>query len=209
MKARYTSENGRLVFDVEAETAKALFSQLGAIQELFEAETQCGLCNSSDIRYSARVVDEYEFYELACRACKAQFRFGQKKKGGDLFPKRKDDDGNWLANKGWSRFEPQSSSPPVPPIPTGNRPINPATPNGLQPSFDRLGELLNKPAPTRLGPALDMLREAMHTEAGPNGTAQFDALYRNFEAKRSQDPKVIKAFLAEVVAAWQELGIPL
>lgn len=121
MKVRYTSGNGQLVFDVEAETAKALFSQLGSIQELFEAETECGLCQSKDIRYSARVVEEFDFYELACRSCRAQFRFGQKKKGGELFPKRKDDDGNWLPNGGWSRWEPTTTLQAVPVVRTGPR----------------------------------------------------------------------------------------
>lgn len=125
MKARYTTQNGQITFEVDGENAKALFSQIASIQEVFDAEHACGMCNSTDIRYLARKVDDFDFYELACRGCRARFAFGQAKKGGALFPKRKDEDGNWINNNGWTRFEPQGA-------PAHQRP-NGATAN--RPSF--------------------------------------------------------------------------
>jgi hypothetical protein len=213
MKVRYTSGNGQLVFDIEAETAKALFSQLGAIQELFEAETKCGMCGSADIRFSARVVEEFDFYELACRDCHAQFRFGQKKKGGDLFPKRKDDDGVALPNGGWSRWEPQSSSAPVPPAehpPSFGKPVpvtaQAGTPEGMQASFDRLGIIFNCHAPTRLGSALDLIRDQMHAAAGDSGTKRFDKVYRAYENSTGKGTTAAaKCLLRDLMAALEEL----
>ena len=206
MKVRYTSANGQLVFDVEAETAKALFSQLGAIQELFEAETECGMCHSTNIRFSSRVIDEFDFYELACRKCRAQFRFGQKKKGGDLFPKRKDEDGNTLPNGGWARWEPQSSSQPSHRADDPRPTVAGATPDGLQPSFNRLGTLFSKPAPTRLGPALDMIRDEMHKEARDTGTKRFNKIYRAYESSTSKGSLVaVKALLKDLMNALDEL----
>jgi hypothetical protein len=46
---------------------------------------------------------ENDYYELVCRDCNAQFGFGQKKNGFDLFPKRKNDQG-YLPNRGWSKW---------------------------------------------------------------------------------------------------------
>ena len=61
-----------------------------------------------------RTVDDNEYYELRCMDCGAKLAFGSMKKGGGLFPKRKDADGKlatrqWLdqvnSQKGYSRIE--------------------------------------------------------------------------------------------------------
>lgn len=228
MKVRYTSGNGQLVFDLEAETAKALFSQLGSIQELFEAETKCGMCGGIDIRYSARIVEEYDFYELACRDCKAQFRFGQKKKGGDLFPKRKDDDNNWLPNGGWSIWEasgqtqartqrpaeqrqPERSTenqrapePRRAEAPKGNPvPDGGGMPEGLQPSVDRLAEIFGwRITPTRIGPVLDQINEEFERNMGDPGSKKFAEMYRAFSSNPARDAKAYKKLFAELVDYW-------
>lgn len=96
---------GQLKFNLVAETAKDLFQNVAQIQELFEAETACGCCQSEEIRFSYREVGDYKYYELVCRDCGAQFKFGQKKQGGGLFPKRTEG-GKPLENGGWSKYEP-------------------------------------------------------------------------------------------------------
>lgn len=116
MKAHYKTANGRMTFEVEGEDPKTLFKKLAGVQELFDAEKTCGVCGSGDIRLQHRTVDEYDFYELRCAgsdqkgyACGARFQFGQAKKGGGLFPKRKDEDGKWLPNRGWERYQAPAS----------------------------------------------------------------------------------------------------
>jgi hypothetical protein len=104
MKATFTIN--QLEFELNADSARDLFQQVAQIQEIFEAETQCGCCQSEEIRYSYREVDQYKFYELVCGECSAQFRFGQKKVTLDLFPKRTED-GKPLPNHGWSKYEPK------------------------------------------------------------------------------------------------------
>lgn len=126
MKAHYRTANGQITFEVEGESAKALFSQIASIQEVFDAEHACGMCDSTDLRYLARIVDDNDFYELACRACHAKFAFGQAKKGGALFPKRKDKEGNWIPNNGWTRFQPQGEQKPQP-VRAAQRPATTAT----------------------------------------------------------------------------------
>ena len=108
MKAIYRTASGRLSFEIVGETQKSVFKDLAAIQDCFEAETMCGVCGSPNIRMAVRIVEKYEYYELHCRngECLARFMFGQTREGGALFPKRKSEDGAWLANRGWSRYEP-------------------------------------------------------------------------------------------------------
>ena len=36
--------------------------------------------------------------------CGARLAFGVMKKGGGLFPKRKDADGNWFPDRGWVKY---------------------------------------------------------------------------------------------------------
>ena len=40
--------------------------------------------------------------------CGATLAFGQHKKGGTLLPKRKDENGNWLENGGWHKWQKDS-----------------------------------------------------------------------------------------------------
>lgn len=105
MEAQYKTRNGRMVVKVEAEDQKTIFKQIAAVQEVFEAETDCGLCKSQDIRFRVRSVDDNEYFELTCTNCNARFEFGQHRKGGSLFPKRRDESGKYLPNRGWSKYE--------------------------------------------------------------------------------------------------------
>ena len=105
MEAQYKTRNGSLILKVEGETQKDIFRELARAQETFEAESECGICKSTQIRYRVRTVDENEYFELQCCACGARFEFGQHKKGGSLFPKRRGENGP-LPNKGWSKWEP-------------------------------------------------------------------------------------------------------
>ncbi len=106
MKAVF-KPSAQLAFEVQAEDVKTIFREIAQIQEVFDAERSCGVCNGTDIRFLARKVDDYDFYELACQSssCRARFAFGQAKKGGALFPKRKDEDGSYLPNRGWAKWE--------------------------------------------------------------------------------------------------------
>lgn len=107
MKATFTIN--QLQFELEGAEARELFQMVAQIQDIFEAETQCGCCQSDNIRYGFRDYNGDKFYELVCRECSAQFRFGQKKIDNSLFPKRKAEDGKPLPNHGWSKWEPRDS----------------------------------------------------------------------------------------------------
>lgn len=95
-----------LVISVEAEEQKKLFKEIAVAQEVF-GENRCNKCQSTDLRFVVRTVDGNDFYELHCRnkECKARFSFGSHRQNETLFPKKKDQDGNWIANNGWLRWD--------------------------------------------------------------------------------------------------------
>lgn len=99
MKATYRIRNGRLDIEVEGATVKDLFREVSQVAEAFDCEVACGACGSNSIRPLARKVEDFDFYELHCNKCHARLSLGQAKKGGGLFPKRRDDDGNPLPNR--------------------------------------------------------------------------------------------------------------
>lgn len=106
MKMRYTTPNGRLTFELEADTGKAAFAVIARIQELFE-EPDCGQCGSKNIRCSVRHIEDYTYYSLVCE-CGAQLNFGQNKDGKGLFVKRKDETGEEVGKRGWYHWQPSN-----------------------------------------------------------------------------------------------------
>ena len=107
MKVNYTTSNGRISVEIEGDTQVEIFQQLANFQEIF-AETACGKCESENIRFQVRNVDDNLYYELRCMDCGAKLAFGVMKKGGRLFPKRKDKESNWLPNGGWVKWNPDT-----------------------------------------------------------------------------------------------------
>jgi DNA-directed RNA polymerase subunit RPC12/RpoP len=99
MKLNYT--NGPFSVEFDGDSQKDLFGQIASFQEVF-GETACGKCGSKNLRFVVRNVDDNEYYELRCLDCGARLAFGVNKKGGSLFPKRKDKEGKYLDNKGWT-----------------------------------------------------------------------------------------------------------
>jgi hypothetical protein len=102
MKVKYTVNN-KLEFELEGTGQKEVFKELALIQEIF-GEESCGLCKSTNFKFVVRNVDGNDYYELRCNDCGGILSFGQHKKGGTLFPKRKDDEGNYLPTKGWHKW---------------------------------------------------------------------------------------------------------
>lgn len=103
MKALY-NVNNKLQFEVEGKGQKEIFKELATIQEIFGEET-CGSCKKDNIKFIVRNVEDNDYYELRCNECGSSLSFGQHKKGGTLFPKRKDDQGNYMPNRGWYKWQ--------------------------------------------------------------------------------------------------------
>lgn len=107
MKVTYTTKNNRLKVELEGESQKDVFEALSKFQEVFD-ETNCGKCGSENLRFIVRNVEDNLYYELRCMDCGARLSFGVHKKGGGLFPKRKDNDGKWLPDNGWLKWNPKT-----------------------------------------------------------------------------------------------------
>ena len=89
MKVIYRPSD-KLQFELEGSGQKEIFKELAVVQEIF-GEEKCGSCGKNNLRYLVRNVDDNNYYEIRCNDCGAILSFGQHKKGGTLFPKRKDD----------------------------------------------------------------------------------------------------------------------
>ena len=94
----------KLTFEIEGAGQKEIFKGLAMVQEVF-SEAKCGVCGSENIKFVVRTVEGNDYYELRCMGCGDALSFGQHKKGGTLFPKRKDENGNWLENGGWHKWQ--------------------------------------------------------------------------------------------------------
>ena len=107
MKVTYTTKNSRLSAEIEGDSPRDVFENVAKFQEVFEENT-CGKCGSDNVRFVVRNVDDNLYYEIRCGGCGARLSFGSHKKGGGLFPKRKDSDGNWLPDQGWVKWNPKT-----------------------------------------------------------------------------------------------------
>ena len=108
MKVKF-KPSPKIEFELEGSGQKEVFKELATVQEIF-SEERCGACKKDDIKYVVRNVDDNDYYELRCLSCGAALSFGQHKKGGTLFPKRKDENGNWLENSGWHKWQKNQDS---------------------------------------------------------------------------------------------------
>jgi hypothetical protein len=110
MEIQYRSKSGRLFIKIEGANMKEAFKNLASAQEVFEADDLCGCCNSPDIRFRVREVSKanktFSYYELVCQKCYARLAFGQSQDTVSLFPKRKDENGESLPNRGWAKYKP-------------------------------------------------------------------------------------------------------
>jgi RNase P subunit RPR2 len=105
MELSYTTKNGKITVKFEAKEQKDMFAQIAEFQEVFE-EVACGKCKSENLKFVVRKDDEEnEYYELRCLDCGAKLEFGVNKKGGTIYPKRKDKEGKYLPDKGWVKWD--------------------------------------------------------------------------------------------------------
>ncbi len=132
MKVGFNSQAGYYL-EAEGDDHRAVFEQLASLQEIF-AENQCAACKSDrGIKLQVRNVDDNKFYEMVCQNgdCRAKLAFGCHKKGNSLFPKRKDDDGNYKGTYGWEVWQGKAAkSAPSPKPKAGKGKAQPAEDDG-------------------------------------------------------------------------------
>ena len=111
MEIQYKSRSGRLLIKVDGANQKEAFKNLASAQEVFDGDDTCGCCESADIRFRVREVTKanktFDYYELVCGKCGARLSFGQSQDTVSLFPKRKDENGEYVKTRGWYRYQPK------------------------------------------------------------------------------------------------------
>jgi len=75
---------GLTVIEVEANDKKELIKKIGFFSGV---PTQCGLCDSTDLKFFQRSPGGNLYLGMACSGCGAEFNFSQHKDGGGLFIK--------------------------------------------------------------------------------------------------------------------------
>lgn len=103
MKVRYDAP--KCSIEVDHDDAKSCFEELSGALEIF-TQTRCGACDSESVLPVVRENAGNRFYEMRCIDCGSALAFGQRKQDGQLYPRRKDRDGNWLDNRGWTKWNP-------------------------------------------------------------------------------------------------------
>lgn len=120
MKALIPLNNG-ITVEVDGDTSQDCFRQVAAFQETFN-DTKCGLCDSTNLLYVVRKVEDNEFFELRCIDCYAKLTFGSAKNTKALYPKRyvtdakgkaiRDDKGKAVPlgkkENGWIKWNPKT-----------------------------------------------------------------------------------------------------
>ena len=100
---------GPLVFEFDGDNHQELFEQIARTQEVFD--NKCTRCDNDEVRFILRTDDEdNKYYEMQCTNpnCRAKLAFGCNKKGGGMFPKRKDKEGNMVGKWGWGIWNPET-----------------------------------------------------------------------------------------------------
>jgi len=119
MKVQYRI-GPKVLIEADGATVKEVFDQLGALADVFAAADKCGCCGAGEIVPHVREPQGFTYYELLCLSCGARLPLGQTKEGGQLFPKRRDEQGHAKDKGGWEKWQ-QLQEPPPPAAPPQQR----------------------------------------------------------------------------------------
>lgn len=109
MKVTHKSADGRLSIEVDGNDTKVIFDELAGAQEIFGVST-CGACDSKNVHFQVRQVQGNTYRAVRCADCGCELNFGTRKADGQIYPRRKDKDGNWLDNSGWTKWNPSKAA---------------------------------------------------------------------------------------------------
>lgn len=101
--------NSKMTVKLDVSNQKDLIRQISQLEEVL-SNTTCGACKSENTRFVTRNAageknKVYEFFEVKCNECNSRLSLGCHQEGDTLFPKRKNEAGEWLPNSGWVKFE--------------------------------------------------------------------------------------------------------
>lgn len=104
MQIEYLGSGDPPRWSIKANCQDALdaFKVMGELNDLFSRD-KCGKCGSQAMPTYNKTTEGYEYYGMRCSnpECRYEFKFGQRRSDGMLFPKLLDKDGNSIPNGGW------------------------------------------------------------------------------------------------------------
>ena len=104
MEAQYKTRSGQLIVKIEGRLFLDIIRGISEVDEVLRND-KCGCCESTNVRPNHRKSGNYDFYEMLCQDCGAALGLGVRQSDQKLFPRRKDEDGNFLANGGWKKWQ--------------------------------------------------------------------------------------------------------
>ena len=107
MKITHKSVDGRLSVEVEGNDMKAMFDELAGAQEVFGVSV-CGACDSKNVFFQVRHVQGNTYRAIRCADCGCELNYGTRKADGQMYPRRKDKEGNYLDSNGWTKWNPKA-----------------------------------------------------------------------------------------------------
>lgn len=99
--------------EVEGETTRDCFDKISSAVEIM-SNSRCGACDSENVVPVVRENGGNHFREFSCLDCGCRLAFGQRRQDGEMYPRRKDKDGNWLNNRGWVKWQARESNDDLP-----------------------------------------------------------------------------------------------
>lgn len=101
--------NSKMTVKLDVSNQKDLIRQISQLEEVL-SNTTCGACKSENTRFVTRNAageknKVYEFFEVKCNECNSRLSLGCHQEGDTLFPKRKNDTGEWLPDGGWIKYK--------------------------------------------------------------------------------------------------------
>lgn len=99
---------GKYEFLIEEDTQADMFAAIVSAEEVF-GQGKCEACGNTDVKLNRRIVEDNSFYEVVCQnpKCKAKLAMSQNKKGGGLYPNRRNKEGAIVGKWGWAKYEPK------------------------------------------------------------------------------------------------------
>ncbi len=83
-KIQFRVGGSGLIVEDEADSTTDFFKKVTFYHSLPQI---CGNCGGTSIVFDHRIAQGFQFYEIKCRDCNHALRFGQYKKGAELFAK--------------------------------------------------------------------------------------------------------------------------
>ena len=116
MKVTYQSSD-KFTVEFDVSNHKELFAQVARFEEVF-SNTVCGQCGGDNTKFVTRNVTkdgkQFTFHEVRCQnpQCRAKLEFGELSDGsGNMFPKRKNENGDYKGKYGWYRWDGGNNTP--------------------------------------------------------------------------------------------------